>query len=91
MLSRLRIALLIFLFTGFLASAIAVIYCQHQIRSLFIAMQQRHAELDHYAVEWGQMQLELTTLAEQNRVEAVALTQLQLVTPKREDLIYLKP
>jgi cell division protein FtsL len=42
-------------------------------------------------VAWGQLQLELTTLSEQNRVEQVAREQLRLVLPAREKIIYIKP
>jgi len=42
-------------------------------------------------VEWGQLQLELTTLTEENRVESVAKEKLKLRMPQRNKIIYLKP
>jgi cell division protein FtsL len=42
-------------------------------------------------VEWGQLQLELTTLTEENRVERVARKNLKLIVPLREKIIYIKP
>ncbi|MBL6985697.1 MAG: cell division protein FtsL [Gammaproteobacteria bacterium] len=72
-------------------SALAVIYSKYQSRLIFIDIQKQERALDQYEVEWGQLQLELTTLAEQNRVEQVAREQLKLVMPLREKVIYIKP
>lgn len=74
-----------------LVSALAVIYCKNYSRSLFIEIEKHDRALDQYDVEWGQMQLELTTLAEQNRVETIAKEKLKLIMPARESIIYLKP
>jgi cell division protein FtsL len=72
-------------------SALAVIYCKNYSRSIFIEIEQHERSLDQYEVEWGQMQLELSTLAEQNRVESIAKERLKLVMPARESIIYIKP
>ncbi len=74
-----------------LVSALLVIYYKHESRLLFIELQKLERDLDAYEVEWGQLQLELTTLTEQNRIENVASEQLHLVMPLRENIIYLKP
>ena len=74
-----------------LLSAMAVIYSKYYSRLLFIDIQQQVKALDQYEVEWGQMQLELTGLTEQNRVERVALEQLKMMMPLREKIVYLKP
>jgi len=74
-----------------LLSALAVIYSKYYSRLVFIEIQKQERALDQYEVEWGQMQLELTMLAEQNRVELVAREQLKLFMPSREKIIYLKP
>ncbi len=66
-----------------LVSALAVIYSKYYSRLLFIDIQKQERTLDQYEVEWGQMQLELTMLSEQNRVELVAREQLKLVMPLR--------
>jgi cell division protein FtsL len=73
------------------ASALAVIYCKNTSRSIFIEIERNERLLDQYEVEWGQMQLELSTLAEQNRVEAIATSRLKLVMPARDKIIYIKP
>lgn len=74
-----------------LGSAMGVIYSKYQSRILFVEIQQQERELDRYEVEWGQLQLELTTLAEENRVEQIARDKLKLVMPERDKIIYLKP
>jgi cell division protein FtsL len=74
-----------------LLSALAVIYSKYYSRLVFIEIQKQERALDQYEVEWGQMQLELTMLAEQNRVELVAREQLKLFMPPRETIIYIKP
>ena len=74
-----------------LLSALAVIYSKYHSRLVFIEIQKQERALDQYEVEWGQMQLELTMLAEQNRVELVAREKLKLFMPPREKIIYIKP
>jgi len=74
-----------------LGSALGVIYSKYQTRLLFVEMQRLEKDLDDYEVEWGQLQLELTTLAEHNRVERLARSKLGMRMPLREQIIYLKP
>ena len=75
----------------FLGSALAVIYSKYRSRSVFIEIQKLERDLDRYEVEWGQLQLELRTLADQNRVENIARTKQRLIIPEREKIIFLKP
>lgn len=75
----------------FFASALAVIISKYHSRLVFIEIQKQEKMLDNYEVEWGQLQLELTTLTEENRVESVAKEQLKLKMPQRDKIIYLKP
>lgn len=79
------------LLIALLVSALAVIYSKYYSRLIFIEIQKQERALDQYEVEWGQMQLELTMLTEQNQVELVAREQLKLVMPLREKIIYIKP
>jgi cell division protein FtsL len=79
------------LMTMLLISALFVIYSKYYSRLLFIKIQEQERALDQYEVEWGQLQLELTTLTEENRVELVARKNLKLIVPLREKIIYIKP
>lgn len=74
----------------FLASALGVIISKYHSRLLFIEIQVLGKKLDKQAVEWGQLQLELTTLTEENRVERVAKEKLKLIMPERNKIIYIK-
>ncbi len=74
-----------------LFSSMSVIYSKYYSRLIFIDIQKQEKALDQYEVEWGQMQLELTMLEEQNRLELVAKEELKLVMPLREQIIYIKP
>ncbi|MSP27217.1 MAG: cell division protein FtsL [Methylococcales bacterium] len=74
-----------------LMTALAVIYSKYNSRLIFIDIQKQERELDQCEVAWGQTQLELTTFAEQNRVEKVARAKLKLVLPLHEKIIYIKP
>ena len=89
--SRVRTVGIIALLVMLMASALAVIYSKNYSRSIFIEIERHERALDQYEVEWGQMQLELSTLAEQNRVERIAKERLLLIMPPRESIIYIKP
>ncbi|MGR8936124.1 MAG: cell division protein FtsL [Gammaproteobacteria bacterium] len=87
----LRLLLWPVLIAVLLGSALAVIYNKYQSRLLFIEIQKLERESDEYEVEWGQLQLEMTTLGEHSRVERLARRKLGLVTPLRENIIFIKP
>lgn len=74
-----------------LLSAIAVIYSKYQSRLVFIEIQKKEKELDDYEVEWGRLQLELTTLTEENRVEIEARNRLLLTLPAQNKIVFIKP
>ena len=77
--------------SALLISALAVIFSKYYSRQVFIEIQKQERILDQYEVEWGQLQLELTTLTEYDRIERLARQQLKLVMPQREKIIYIKP
>ncbi len=72
-----------------MGSAIAVIQSKYQSRLLFIEIQKQQRILDQQMINWGQLQLEVTTLTAENRVELEA-KKLQLVLPRYERIIYVK-
>ena len=79
------------LVVALMLSAIAVIYSKYQSRLAFMEIQKKEKELDNYEVEWGRLQLELTTLTEENRVEIEARNRLMLTLPSQDKIIYIKP
>ncbi len=86
-----RNVLLSILIAMLMLSAMAVIYSKYQSRLLFIEIQKQEKQLDNYEVEWGRLQLELTTLTEENRVEIAARNRLMLTLPAQNKIIYIKP
>ena len=83
--------LLTLLVVMLMLSAIAVIFSKYQSRLVFMEIQKKEKELDDYEVEWGRLQLELTTLTEENRVEIEARNRLLLTLPAQNKIIYIKP
>jgi cell division protein FtsL len=71
-------------------SALTLIYSKYYARLLFIEIEKQENVLDDFEVEWVQMQLEQTTLIEQNQVELAARRK-KMVMPSRENIISIKP
>ncbi len=85
------ILLMSLLLTLLMGSALAVIYSKYRSRVVFMEIQKLERDLDRYEVEWGQLQLELTTLSGHSRIERLARSKLSLVMPVREKIVYIKP
>lgn len=73
------------------ASSLGVVYTKYRSRMLFAEIQKLEQSLDDYDEELGQLQLEQNTWAEHSRIERLARTQLGMVLPPRESIIYIKP
>ena len=89
--TKLLNGLVVLLLILVLGSALSVIYSKYRSRQVFVEVQKLESDLDRYEVDWGKLQLELTTLTEQNRVERLARSKLRLKMPQRENIIYIKP
>jgi len=63
-------------------SAIAVVYVRHQHRLSYVALLQAQQSRDDLNIEWGQLLLEQSTWAIQNRVETEANRKLGMVIPE---------
>ena len=74
-----------------LASSLGVIYAKHQSRKLFVELDILKKERDEMNVEWGQLQLELSTLATHGRIEQTAKKRLRMVTPEYEQVLIVRP
>jgi cell division protein FtsL len=70
--------------------ALSVVTSQHQARKLFIALQQEKEHARQMEVEWGQLQLEQSTWAAPARVEKIAVQQLQMQLPKKEQVRFIR-
>jgi cell division protein FtsL len=72
-------------------SAFGVIYAKHQSRKLFVELQALHKAQDDMDIEWGQLQLEQSTLTTHGRVEGAAGAKLGMVIPDASQVVILQP
>ena len=72
-------------------SAVGVVYSKHQARKLFVELQALGNERDDMDIEWGQLQLEQSTLSTQGRVEGKARDQLGMVSLSADNMVIVKP
>jgi cell division protein FtsL len=79
------------LWVAVLGSALAVVYSRHEARSHFIELQKLTAQRDHLDIEWGQLQIEQSTVATHGRVESVARDELRMTIPQATDLRIVQP
>jgi cell division protein FtsL len=73
------------------ATAVGIVYSKHQGRELFIELEMLGNERDRMDVEWGQLQLEQSTLTTQGKVERAARDQLGMVTLSADNMVIVKP
>ena len=74
-----------------LVSAICVVFSKHQGRKLFIELQSLENQRDAMDVEWGQLQLEQSTLTTQGQVEVAARDRLGMVVQSADNMVIVKP
>ncbi len=73
---------MLLLLTLVIGSAMSVIYVKHQSRVLFAELRHVQKMQDQEVIEWGQLQLQNTTLAAHSNVESRARRQLQMIFPR---------
>ena len=73
------------------AAAISVVSARHQARKLFVTLQAEQSHARELEVEWGQLQLEISTWLMHNRVEEVARGRLNMVIPVPGRIYVLQP
>jgi len=86
-----KFLLLFFLGVAVINSAIAVIYAKHQNRMHFFQLQVLKDERDDMDVEWGQLQLEQSTLITHGRIELMARRDLKMKIPAAETVVMIRP
>ena len=82
---------LLFLVLAVVASSIGVVYAKHQGRKLFVELQSLGNERDDMDIEWGQLQLEQSTLTTQGKVERAARERLGMVNLSHVNTVIVKP
>jgi cell division protein FtsL len=74
-----------------IASSIGVVYARHEGRKQFVQLQSLVYEKERMDVEWGQLQLEQSTLTTQGQIESAARSRLGMINPAPEQMVILKP
>ena len=73
-----------------IASAIGVVYSIQQSRELFVELTKLGNERDDLNFEFGRLELEQSTSAENNRVEQIARGRLGMVSPNPADTVVIR-
>ncbi len=63
------------------ACALSVVSARHQARKFFVSLQSEQAKARDLDIEWGRLQLEISTWLMHNRVEEVAKGRLHMSVP----------
>ncbi len=84
--SRLQIVLIALV----VLSALGVVSSQHESRKLVTAYERERERMAQLDVEWGQLQLEQSTLANHSRVERIARERLHMSLPDPAKILLLE-
>jgi len=71
-------------------SSLGVVYAKHEGRKQFVELQALGYEKDRMDVEWGQLQLEQSTLTTQGQIEHAARSRLGMIIPAPDQTVFLK-
>jgi cell division protein FtsL len=88
---RFGAAIIAMLIVATLGSGIAVVYARQMHRQMFIQLNTLERERDDLNIEFGKLQLEQATYAENNRVEQIATGKLGMVIPNGKDVVVVRP
>lgn len=70
--------------------ALSVVTSQYKARKYFVELQGEKDKAQQMEVEWGQLQLEQSTLALPGRVEKIASRQLQMQMPQGKQVQFVR-
>jgi len=70
-----------------IGSAVGVVYARHESRRTFVELERLTGERDDLNYEFGRLQLEQATAAENNRIEQIARGRLGMVSPGAAEMI----
>ncbi len=72
----------LFLLLGIVVCALGTVTSQHKARKLFQGLEQEQERAKQLDVEYGQLQIELSTWATSPRIEKIAREKLKMRTPE---------
>ena len=88
---RLRVAIAMTILLGaVLASAIGVVYSIQESRELFVELTRLGNERDDLNFEFGRLELEQATWAENNRIEQITRGRLGMVSTNPSDVVVIR-
>jgi cell division protein FtsL len=79
----------LFLLLAAVLCALGIVTSQHKARKLFQAIEVEQERTKQLEVEYGQLQLELSTWATSPRIERVARERLRMRLPEPADIVTL--
>lgn len=85
-----RTLLNVLLLVAVVMCGLSVVTSQHKARKLYVDLQKEKDDEQKIEVEWGQLQLEQSTLATLARIEKIASQRLQMQLPKSEQVQYIR-
>jgi cell division protein FtsL len=86
-----RLGTVLILLALVVISALGVVYTKHQGRTLFVELQALREARDSMDIEWGQLQLEQSTLTTQGQVERAARERLGMVYLTTDVAVIIRP
>jgi cell division protein FtsL len=82
---------LFLLMLAVIGSSIGVVYARHEGRKQFVKLQTLVSDKERMDVEWGQLQLEQSTLTTQGQIEHAARKRLGMINPLPGQIVILEP
>ena len=82
-----RLPAMLVLVAAVISSAIGVVYARHESRRHFVELNRLTNERDNLNFEFGRLQLEQATWAENNRIEQIARGRLGMVSPSAAEMV----
>ena len=73
-----------------IASAIGVVYARQQSRLQFVELSRLGAERDDLNFEFGRLQLEQATWADNNRIDQIAREKLGMIAPSAAGTVVIR-
>lgn len=84
---KIKLFLIPLLTVSVLVTALAVVVVRHDARKQYKILQQMRAQRDAYEVEWGQLQLEMSSQATHGRIAEKAAKKLQMGIPDSSETV----
>ncbi len=86
-----RAMILVVLFFAVIVSAVMLVYSKHESRKKFVELGQLHERVAALETEWGRLQLEQSAWSGHGRIEQIARTRLDMVLPRPDSVVFIKP